>query len=176
MPPPLPILVATCGNDWAGEDGFGPVVARLLHQRLLPGVELLDLGINPTRLVDYLPGRRELIIVDAMTAAGRLPAWEVVEFDWSDPARPALISERPVSTHGLSIPQQLDLAGTLGLLPPVVRVMGLVVPGATDLGDAVSNQTIQAAREVVRRIEQRASACPRAEKPTAGSSNSSSQP
>ncbi len=152
MTPSRPILVATCGNELAGADGFGPSVAELLRRHLPSRVELLEMGTSPASLMDRLANHRELIIVDAVCAPNTA-AGEVIEFDWCDPARPELVSERPVSTHGLSISQQLDLAGALGSLPPVVRVMGMTIPPNTRLGDALPQQSILAAREIVRRIE-----------------------
>ncbi len=124
------ILVATCGNVMASDDAFGPLVARELRRRGLPGVEVVDLDIRPAALLDYLPGKSGLVLVDAVVAPGLEPG-EVLDIDWFSPDRPGLVNDDTMSTHGLSIAMQLDLADRLGLLPKRVRLVAACIEPAS---------------------------------------------
>jgi hydrogenase maturation protease len=121
-----PILIAACGNMLAGDDAFGPLVARELQKREIADVEVLDLGMRPAALLDHLSGRRAVMLVDAaMYPEGR--AGEILEMDFFASARPVLCADRTTSTHALSIAGQLELAQALGILPQTVRLLVLVV-------------------------------------------------
>jgi len=100
-----------------------------------PGVEVVELDIRPAGLIDHLEGRSCLVIVDALYAPG-IPGGEVLDIDWFDEARPALCHDDVLSTHGLGIAQQLELAKQLGLLPPVVRLIGMTVDQPPEVGQA----------------------------------------
>jgi len=121
-----PILVAACGNTLAGDDAFGPLVARELAGRKLEGVEVVDLGMRPAGLLDHLPGRRAVILVDAARLEGAAEG-EQMDVDFFAPGRPELCADRTTSTHGLSLAGQLELAQALGMLPAVVRLVALLV-------------------------------------------------
>ncbi len=150
-----PILIAACGNTLAGDDAFGPLVAREFSRNpgILPaGVEVLDLGMRPAALLDHLPGRRAVMLVDAALCPGT-PAGELLEMDFFAPNRPALCADRTTSTHALSIAGQLELAQALSLLPPTVRLLALVVE-KPELGtEAVLAQThVHAATDIIQRF------------------------
>lgn len=121
-----PIVVATCGNADAGDDAFGPLTAIALTGRRLTGVDVARLDNRPAALLDHLGGREVLIVVDAVRGPG-LEAGRLVEMDWFAPSRPALVDEDVLSTHGLSIANQIALAEAIGLRPRVVRLVGLAV-------------------------------------------------
>ncbi len=127
MPTPKPVLAAACGNPLAGDDAFGMLVLRRLACAAPGGLELLDLSLNPTTLLDHVAGRRALLIVDAAISASHAPG-EILDLDFFSAGRPQLRSDRVVSTHGLSISHQLELAGVLGIdLPRCVRLIVLVI-------------------------------------------------
>jgi hydrogenase maturation protease len=117
-----PILVATCGNASAGDDAFGPRVAALLRENDRADLEVVDLGMKPAALLDHLEGRQMLVIVDAAAGQG-LPPGLLIDTDWWSADRPPLVSERSLSTHGISLADQIELAGKLHLLPRIVRVI-----------------------------------------------------
>ena len=121
-----PILIAACGNTLAGDDAFGPLVARELAGQSLSVVEVIDLGIRPAGLIDHLPGRRAVILVDAAVCPGAAPGG-LLDMDFFAPGRPTLCADRITSTHALSLAGQLELARALGMLPPIVRLVALVV-------------------------------------------------
>lgn len=147
-----PVLVVVLGNQWAGDDALGPAVAAEMTQRCMPGIEVIDLATAPAGLVGQLVGREAVLIVDAARFApgGRAPG-EVVEMDWSDPARPALLSKRTVSTHGWSITDELQLAEALGTLPSRVRILAVAIDEAV-VGRPMSQQVADAVGRVAGRI------------------------
>lgn len=155
QPPITNLLVAACGNVMASDDAFGPLVAHELRHRSLPGVDVIDLDIRPAALLDHLAGRTGLILVDAAHAPDAEPG-EVLDIDWFDPKRPELVNDDAMSTHGLSIASQLELAQRLGMLPERVRLIAAVVE-PHGVGDPVSlclaRQIITAVNLVVMHAE-----------------------
>ncbi len=117
-----PVLIVTCGNPDAGDDGFGPAVAEALRADSVPGMTVVELGTRPADLLDYLEGFAALIVVDAVCCPGEKPA-SLIDMDWFDPARPASKSEEAWSTHGISLAGQMELGRSLGMLPSVVRLV-----------------------------------------------------
>jgi hydrogenase maturation protease len=147
-----PILIVTCGNPDAGDDGFGQAVAERLRADKLLGVTIKELGMRPWDLPDHAEGFSALIIVDAVHCPGEEPG-RLMDMDWFDPSRPALQNEAVLSSHGMSMGGQLTLLRSLGMLPPVVRLVGANM-GRLKMGcpltEAVQKSVSQAA-EVIRR-------------------------
>jgi len=131
-----PILIVTCGNPDAGDDGFGHAVAERLRADPLPGVTVRDLGIRPADLLEDAGGYGALIIVDAVSCPGDAPG-ALMDMDWFDPARPVLENEAALSSHGMSLGLQLDLLQSLGMLPSVVRVVGTHI-ARVEMGHAMT--------------------------------------
>ncbi len=131
---PRTILVAACGNPWAADDSFGPCVARCLNQFQLAGVEVVDLAMRPAGLLDLLPGRQALAVVDAAQCSAE-SLGRMLEFDWFDPRRPELLHDDALSSHGLSLNVQLELAQKLGVLPGRVRLFAVGIAGADPAGE-----------------------------------------
>ena len=146
------LLAAACGNVMASDDAFGPLVARELRRINPSGVDVIDLDIRPTALLDHLAGRSGLIILDAVHAPDAEPGG-VLDIDWFSEQRPALLNDDTMSTHGLSIAMQLGLAEKLGLLPPSVRLIAMTLGDRPRVGHAVSSSlascVIRAAELVV---------------------------
>lgn len=150
MPPVLPILLAACGNALAADDGLGPAVVRALRPVAPPTLEILDLALAPADVLDHLAGRAGLIIVDAAVAPD-LPPGQILDLDYFSPTRPALLSDRVVSTHALGLGGQLALADRLGLLPPVVRLLAVTIP-PPQLGLPLTPETAALIPNIVTRI------------------------
>jgi len=127
------LLIATCGNIMASDDAFGPMVARDLRQIRRPEVEVVELDIRPASLLDHLPGHRGLILVDAVRLPGHQPG-HLIDIDWFSPGRPPLVNDDTMSTHGLSLASQIQLARKLGLLPGFVRLIGYVLADPPRVG------------------------------------------
>jgi hydrogenase maturation protease len=145
------ILVAALGNPMAGDDAFGPLVARQLIELDRPSLQVVDLSWeNPSALLDHLEGPSGLIIIDAVAAPGMTPG-EVVDVDWHAEGRPTLLHESALSTHGLSVANQMELADSLHLLPERVRLIGVVV-AKTQLGAGISSALAPAVAQAVQHV------------------------
>ncbi len=117
-----PILIACVGNAEVPGDDLGPRVARRLRAVARPELHIVDLADAPMRLLDELGDRRALLIVDAVLG----PLWfddPLVDLAWPTDVPLATAGARH-STHGLDVGAQLHLAVSLGLLPPIVRLIG----------------------------------------------------
>ena len=140
-PSPPAILVAACGNLQAGDDEFGPLVAAALQEMAgdtMPWLKIVDLETKPASLLDHLPGPRLLILVDAAQSetaeAGRL-----IEVDWFGPDRPPLVRDAVLSSHGLSIADDMELARRLNVLPDEVRLTAVTI-GPTRIGGTMRHE------------------------------------
>lgn len=149
-----PVLIVACGNPDAGDDGFGHAVAEGLRADPLPGVAVAELGTRPADLLDHLKGYAALIIVDAVCCPGEKPG-RLIDVDWFDPAPPTLKNEAALSTHGLSIGRQIDLAQSLEMLPSVVRVVGFNIVQA-EIGCPMTEAVGRCIPDVLRVIRQHA--------------------
>jgi len=149
-----PILIVTCGNPDAGDDGFGDAVAEGLCADPLPGITVAKLGTRPADLLDHAQGYAVLIIVDAVCCPGEKPG-SLIDMDWFDPARPALKSEEALSTHGISLGRQIDLGQSLEMLPPVVRLVGVNIV-QPEIGCLMTETVRRCIPDAVRVIRQHA--------------------
>lgn len=147
------VLIACCGNRDAGDDAFGPLVARELTLRPSSRRRVVDLSMQPAAVLDVLPGHGALIVVDAVRIDASATG-ELIDLDWSE-ARAAIAATGHVSTssHGLDLADQLDLAQTLGILPSRSRLIGLATAGAA-VGVAASPDLSVAVRSAASRIDE----------------------
>jgi hydrogenase maturation protease len=140
-------LVVSCGNRFRGDDALGPFVAELLSSTPMTGLGVVDLGRRIDLLIDLLDDVELLIVVDALSSPSLAPG-TIVEIDW-----PTLREmDGPFSsTHGLRLIEQLHFAHRLGILPPVVRVIGVTVV-QTEYEQPLSPLIRRRAGEVARRV------------------------
>lgn len=132
--PPVPgplrrVVVAGVGNVLRGDDGFGPAVVRALEEAgpLPAGVRTVEVGIGGIGLVhELLEGCDALVVVDAVDRAGASGSLyvlepevpEVVEIPEADRALLA------TDLHEVVPGRVLLMAKALGILPPMVRIVG----------------------------------------------------
>jgi len=164
------VLIAGVGNVLRGDDGFGVEVARRLETiGLPPGVKVIETGIGGIALVQELQeGWDALLVVDTVDRA-RPPgtilvlAPEVVDVEalgWGE--RHDLLADMHLATPE----RALMLARALGVLPPVVRLIGCQPLDAERVGiglapivaDAVEVAVCQVLAEVDRLTGQPAGA------------------
>jgi len=70
---PKDILIVGVGNILLGDEGVGiHVIRELANQDLPDNVEILDMGVAPFSLLPYIPGRKKVIIIDAVKAGGKV--------------------------------------------------------------------------------------------------------
>lgn len=154
MMPAETILVAACGNVMAADDALGPMVAARLRERQLPGVEVIDLDLRPAGLLDLLiVPRSALIVVDACQIEDRSESDEnLIEIRWREGGKEAIIHDDVLSTHGLSIANQLEMAEAMDLLPEEAWLELARIRNAT-IGEAPSDEIESAAQVIAKRIE-----------------------
>ena len=152
-----PLLVACFGNPLAGDDAFGEWVGRRVEAMALPDVEVACVGMQPFGLVHRLTaGRQGLVIVDAAQATSATPAGALLDVDFHGQGELQLVHDTALSTHGLSIANELQLASTLHALPPRVRLIAATLE-MFDIGcrpSAVMRRLVQPAALRVASIAQ----------------------
>jgi hydrogenase maturation protease len=132
------MIVACVGNAFRGDDGAGLEVARLLRER---GVAVVELEMEPTRLLDLLAETDTVILVDAVSS-GAAPG-TVHKLDVA--ARPLPHGLFRGSTHHFSLADTIELARTLGRLPQRATVYA-IEGGSFEAGEWLSPE-VQAAAE-----------------------------
>jgi len=102
-----------------GDDQAAWLLIDSLRQCSVPDTEVIALA-EPTRLLDYLDGCEQLIVIDACYS-GQAPG-TITRLVWPDPA----IQARPGrSSHGFDVAAVLAMANQLGKLPASVVLFGI---------------------------------------------------
>lgn len=145
-------LIACCGNALRGDDAFGLRVFSALHARFRSsppdGVELRALSTDGFDLLYAFENCQRVIIVDALNAPG--PIGTRLRLDASDhPLQTGLLG---TSTHALGVAGAIELARTLGQLPPHVTMVG-VIGGRFSVGSTMNEQVAAAIPRVVALVE-----------------------
>jgi hydrogenase maturation protease len=135
------------GNAWQGDDAAGLAVARRLRDRLGDGFEVRELEGEPVSIVEALDGADEVVLVDAVSAGGA--PGTVHRIDASDEPIPATL--HAASTHTLGVGEAIELARSLGRLPPKVVLYGIEA-GRLAAGDELTPAVARAVDEVVERV------------------------
>jgi len=116
-------LVVGVGNEERGDDGVGPLVARLLACGLADdppaGVEVVPWGGDLLGLLDLWEGRERVVLIDAVVS-GAAPG-SCRRFGIDAPFR----SDAGASTHGFGLAAALALARALDRAPAAVEVWGI---------------------------------------------------
>jgi hydrogenase maturation protease len=116
-------LVVGVGNVDRGDDGVGPLVARLLACALADdppaGVAVLPWTGDPLGLIDVWEGCDRLVLIDAVVAGGAPGACR----RWGADA--PFRTDAGGSTHGFGLASTLALARALDRAPVTVEVWGI---------------------------------------------------
>lgn len=145
MPPSRrPILILGIGNTLLGDDGVGVRTVELLRERELPpSVELLEGGTRGLALVDELPGREQVVVIDALDA-GR-EAGAICRLDEKQLENHA---GGGLSLHDFGLLEALEMARLLGDAPREVILYG-VQPKQIGLGLELSPEVSRALPELL---------------------------
>jgi hydrogenase maturation protease len=156
-------LVIGLGNEMRGDDAAGLMVADLVSER---GVDAVRCAAEPIDLLELIPGRERVLVVDAV--AGGQPG-RIWRLDADEGELPALFAERS-STHLIGLAEVIELARPLGRLPERLEVIG-IEGDCFGLGSRPSPAVASAVRDVAATIlvELREGAgAPRGERAPAG--------
>lgn len=141
-------VVIGVGNRDRGDDAAGPEVARRLSAIGLAGVEIIELSGEATALLARLEGAGAAILIDACRS-GAAPG-AAHRFDVAEAPLPS--GAFGLSSHGFGLSEAIELARTLGTLPP--RCIVYAIEGERfDIGAPISQSVLAAIDEVVERIK-----------------------
>lgn len=150
------VLIAGVGNVLRGDDGFGVEVAHRLEEMTLPaGIRVVETGIGGIALVQELQeGWDALIVIDTVDrsrAPGTVMVIEpdIVDVDalsWSE--RHDLLADMHLATPG----RALMLARALGVLPPVVRLVGCQPVDAERVGIGLDPMMVSSVDVAVQQV------------------------
>ena len=132
--PPGKLKLIGLGQELRGDDAAGLHALRLLAARY-PELDACMVSGEATALLNVIAEAGHAVVLDcvAMPAGSREP----VIFDGLSCR---LSRDRRSSTHGLSLPDAIELGRILGKLPRRLTVIG--IPGHEfDLGQAMSEDT-----------------------------------
>ncbi|MBA3399022.1 MAG: hydrogenase maturation protease [Actinomycetota bacterium] len=150
------VLIAGVGNVLRGDDGFGVEVARRLEAMTLPaGVRVVETGIGGIALVQELQDGWDVLIVVDTVDRGRPPGTvlviepdvvDVAAISWSE--RHDLLADMHLATPE----RALMLARALGVLPPVVRLVGCQPYDAERVGLGLDPSLVGALDVAIRQV------------------------
>lgn len=143
-PPPCAIRIIGLGNSMRGDDAVGLLAARRLQGLVSDRAEVVEAESAGVELLELMKGASVAVFIDAVHS--RQTPGTIHRLDASSgPIAPELF---PRSTHAIGVGEALELARTLGVLPPMVIVYGIEV-GDTDIGHPLSPDASHALHEVV---------------------------
>ena len=126
-------LVLGLGNELFTDEGVGVAAARVLAERDILGVEVLDGGTLGIALLPAVEGRSSLLVLDALVDPD-LEAGDLVVLDGAqiDRARGVLFS-----AHQVGISEVLGAATLAGRAPERIAAVGMV-PASLETGFGLS--------------------------------------
>ncbi|MBI4672596.1 MAG: hydrogenase maturation protease [Chloroflexi bacterium] len=151
------ILVAGMGNVLRRDDGFGVQVANQLTREndMPPNVQVIEVGIGGIHLVqELMAGYDVLVVIDAVargSAPGTMHVLQVQVPDlatWGDDQRGDFLADMHYTTPS----KALILARAMGVLPPIVYLVGCQPADANELGIGLSEPVAQATAKTLREI------------------------
>jgi len=151
------LTVIGMGNVQFGDDGIGPAIIENLRatQRLTTKtttgaeIELIEMGLDALGLLDYLPNRNQVLIVDAARMGAKPGTMRVFK-----PTESHLVLQWDhLSLHGFGLAETYRLAGELGILPEQFWILG-IQPGNVNPGTTLSPAVSTAIPNAVRLIRQ----------------------
>ena len=151
-------LVLGLGNDLAGDDAVGVLVARALVVELDGVADVVESSASGLALIEVFAGYDRAIVVDSIVT-GRNPPGTVTEMGLLDVGRVVASS-----LHNAGLPELAAVAARLGLGFPsqtVVFAVEVVDPytfggGLSEPGAGAVEELVQRVRAQVRRWEQEA--------------------
>lgn len=144
-----PVRIIGLGNELRGDDAVGLLAARRLRGLVGDRTEVVEAEMAGVEIVALMEGARAVILIDA-ARSGQVPG-AIHRLDAS--VSPIGSTLFPHSSHAINAVDALELARTLGTLPPTVIVYG-VEAGDTGAGRPLSPRVARSLDDVVERILQ----------------------
>jgi len=145
-------LVIGIGNIDRGDDGAGRQVARILRHMLADKAEIVEQDGEGAAILARIEGAQTVYLVDACMS--KAPPGTVHRIDAAEGELPLTSSD--LTTRGFGLGSAIELARTLGRLPPHTIVYAIEAesfePGAP-LSPEVAAATVMAADRIRTEIE-----------------------
>lgn len=114
-------LVVGVGREGRRDDAAGLRAARLARALLWPAGRVMEVEGTTTSLLDAWSGADSVVVVDAMVSGA--PPGTVRRLDAAREPLQAVLFRG--STHGLGLAEAVELARSLGQLPPSLVIYGI---------------------------------------------------
>lgn len=138
------VLIIGVGNEFRGDDGAGLVVSRRLKALDLKGVRFVEIEGDGTAVMAAWKGADAVILVDAVYSGAGPGTVHRLEAH----ARPVPGTFFHRSTHAINLADAVELARSLGELPPHLVVYG-IEGRSFEAGAGLSPEVERAVQEVV---------------------------
>ena len=109
------------GNKYRSDDGVGLVVARKIHEKLIPSVTVKEESGEGAALMEAWQGFQNVIIVDAVSSDA-MPG-TIFRIDANKETVP--IKFFHYSTHAFSVAEAIELTRAMNVLPSKLVVYGI---------------------------------------------------
>ena len=140
-------LVLGLGNELAGDDAVGVLVARALREELGGSADVVESSAAGMALIEVFAGYDRAVVVDSIVT-GRNPPGTITEMGLAEVGRVVA-----PSLHHAGLPELAAVAERLGLgFPSQTRVFAVEVVDPYTLGAALSEPAACAIGELVRRV------------------------
>ena len=140
-------LIVGVGNEYRGDDGVGPFIARKLKRKDLPGTLVVISTGEGTSLMELWSGASVVILIDAMHSGD--PPGNIRCFDCDMQSIPGAFF--PNSSHHFGVVEAVALAKVLNRLPPHLMVYGIEGKSFKE-GIGLSPEVMKAAELVERKV------------------------
>ena len=142
-------LVLGLGNDLAGDDAIGVLVARALLVELDGVADVVESSASGMALIEVLAGYDRAVIVDAIVTGRHVPG-TIVEMGMDEVGHVLA-----PSVHQAGLPELAAVASRLGLgFPSQTRVLAVEVADPYTLGAGLSEPVAGALEELVQRVRE----------------------
>jgi hydrogenase maturation protease len=141
------------GNPFRSDDGVGRAVVRRLSGRIPVGIKVLEETGDGAELLEAWQGAERVILVDAVQSGA--PPGTIHRLDAKLEKLPSWFSHS--STHSFGVAEAIELARTMGDLPPglvVYGIEGLDFSAGTALSPEVAEVVSSAANLILQEILQ----------------------
>jgi hydrogenase maturation protease len=139
------------GNPFRSDDGTGSAVVRRIRGDIPADVRVLEETGDGVELLEAWEGADRVILVDAVLSGA--PPGTIHRFDARAERLPPWFSH--TSTHSFGVAEAIELARTMGDLPPslvVYGIEGLDFSAGTELSPEVAEAVPSAANLILQEI------------------------
>ncbi len=147
------MVIIGVGNPLRKDDAVGLLVARALCENAPRGVIVLERDGEPTSLIESWERADAAIVIDAVSSGAAPGTLHVIDARLT-PLDRGLFRH---STHAFGVAEAVELAKTLGRIPPAVWIVGVEgkdFDAGTELSPEVLEGAEKAAAAVLRKIDE----------------------